>query len=93
MEREVPYLVVSCVLAGREHRFSSTRIPSASGLAVRDGCHIPETTRFFLPMECLAIAAPTISFGPEFQGKKGWNLPVSFFLGCLLYYLARRVVH
>jgi hypothetical protein len=29
---------------------------------------------------------------PEFQGKKGWNLPVSFFLGCALYYLARRVV-
>jgi ZIP family zinc transporter/zinc and cadmium transporter len=29
---------------------------------------------------------------PEFQGKKGWNLPLSFFLGCALYYLARRVV-
>src|SRR6266550_9092519 len=24
---------------------------------------------------------------PEFQGKKGWNLPLSFFLGCALYYL------
>jgi zinc and cadmium transporter len=30
---------------------------------------------------------------PEFQGKKGWNLPLSFFLGCALYYLARRLVH
>jgi ZIP family zinc transporter/zinc and cadmium transporter len=30
---------------------------------------------------------------PEFQGKKGWSLPVSFFLGCALYYLARRLVH
>lgn len=30
---------------------------------------------------------------PEFQGKKGWNLPVSFFLGCALYYLARQLVH
>ena len=29
---------------------------------------------------------------PEFQGKKGWNLPVSFFLGCVLYYLARLAV-
>jgi ZIP family zinc transporter/zinc and cadmium transporter len=29
---------------------------------------------------------------PEFQGKKGWNLPVSFFLGCALYYLARQLV-
>ena len=30
---------------------------------------------------------------PEFQGKKGWSLPVSFFLGCALYYLARQLVH
>ena len=30
---------------------------------------------------------------PEFQGKKGWSLPVSFFLGCVLYYLARQLVH
>ena len=30
---------------------------------------------------------------PEFQGKKGWSLPVSFFLGCALYYLARELVH
>jgi zinc and cadmium transporter len=29
---------------------------------------------------------------PEFQGKKGWGLPLSFFLGCALYYLARRLV-
>ena len=29
---------------------------------------------------------------PEFQGKTGWRLPISFFLGCLLYYLARRMV-
>jgi hypothetical protein len=29
---------------------------------------------------------------PEFQGKKGWSLPLSFFLGCALYYLARRLV-
>lgn len=30
---------------------------------------------------------------PEFQGKKGWSLPLSFFLGCALYYLARRLIH
>jgi ZIP family zinc transporter/zinc and cadmium transporter len=29
---------------------------------------------------------------PEFQGKREWRLPVSFFLGCALYYLARVVV-
>jgi zinc and cadmium transporter len=30
---------------------------------------------------------------PEFQGKKGWSLPTSFFLGCVLYYLARQLLH
>jgi ZIP family zinc transporter/zinc and cadmium transporter len=29
---------------------------------------------------------------PEFQGKREWRLPISFFLGCAIYYLARRVV-
>ena len=28
---------------------------------------------------------------PEFQGKKGWSLPVSFFIGCALFYTARRL--
>jgi ZIP family zinc transporter/zinc and cadmium transporter len=29
---------------------------------------------------------------PEFQGKKGWGLPFSFFLGCALYVLARNLM-
>jgi len=29
---------------------------------------------------------------PEFQGKRGWRLPGSFFLGCGLYFAARTVV-
>ena len=29
---------------------------------------------------------------PEFQGKTGWRLPLSFFAGCGLYYLARNLV-
>lgn len=29
---------------------------------------------------------------PEFQGKKGWALPVSFFVGCGLYVLARNLM-
>jgi zinc transporter ZupT len=29
---------------------------------------------------------------PEFQGNKGWNLPLSFFLGCAPYYAAPRIV-
>jgi zinc transporter ZupT len=29
---------------------------------------------------------------PEFQGKAGWRLPISFFVGCGIYYFARRMV-
>ena len=29
---------------------------------------------------------------PEFQGKKGWGLPVSFFAGCGLFLLARKLM-
>jgi ZIP family zinc transporter/zinc and cadmium transporter len=29
---------------------------------------------------------------PEFQGKAGWRLPVAFFLGCAIYYVARGLV-
>jgi len=29
---------------------------------------------------------------PEFQGKTGWRLPASFFAGCALYYLMRRLI-
>lgn len=30
---------------------------------------------------------------PEFQGKKGWELPVSFFAGCGLFLLARNLMN
>ena len=29
---------------------------------------------------------------PEFQGKREWRLPISFFAGCALYYLARLLI-
>jgi ZIP family zinc transporter/zinc and cadmium transporter len=29
---------------------------------------------------------------PEFQGKSGWRLPLSFFVGCAVYYFARRAL-
>lgn len=29
---------------------------------------------------------------PEFQAKKGWSLPLSFFVGCGVYFLARSAV-
>ena len=29
---------------------------------------------------------------PEFQGKRGWELPFSFFAGCAIYFLARHLL-
>jgi len=29
---------------------------------------------------------------PEFQGKRGWLLPFSFFAGCAIYFLAKRLL-
>lgn len=30
---------------------------------------------------------------PEFQGKKGWGIPLSFVAGCALYLFARQIAH
>ena len=57
-------------------------------------------TEYFAPLRLygLALAAGVALYVgasnlvPEFQGKKGWGLPVSFFAGCGLYVLARNLM-
>jgi ZIP family zinc transporter/zinc and cadmium transporter len=57
-------------------------------------------TEYFAPLRSygLALAAGVAIYVgasnlvPEFQGKKGWDLPFSFFAGCGLYLLARKLV-
>lgn len=57
-------------------------------------------TEFFAPLRSygLPLAAGVAFYVgasnlvPEFQGKKGWGLPVSFFAGCGLYLLARNLM-
>jgi zinc transporter ZupT len=54
---------------------------------------VPILSQYGLPLAggvTLYVGASNLV--PEFQGKKGWNLPISFFLGCALYYVARRLV-
>jgi zinc and cadmium transporter len=54
---------------------------------------LPLLQRWGLPLAAgVTLYVGASNLVPEFQGKKGWNLPVSFFLGCALYYLARRLV-
>jgi zinc and cadmium transporter len=54
---------------------------------------MPLLREFGLPLAAgVTLYVGASNLVPEFQGKKGWSLPASFFLGCVLYYLARRLV-
>jgi zinc and cadmium transporter len=55
---------------------------------------VPILQEYGLPLAAgVTLYVGASNLVPEFQGKKGWSLPVSFFLGCALYYLARQLVH
>lgn len=57
-------------------------------------------TEYFTPLRAyglplaagVALYVAASNLVPEFQGKKGWGLPVSFFAGCGLYLLARNLM-
>ncbi len=54
---------------------------------------VPFLEEFGLPLAAgVTLYVGASNLVPEFQGKKGWSLPLSFFLGCALYYVARRLV-
>jgi zinc and cadmium transporter len=53
---------------------------------------LPILERYGLPLAAgVTLYVGASNLVPEFQGKKGWGLPVSFFIGCALYYTARRL--
>jgi ZIP family zinc transporter/zinc and cadmium transporter len=53
---------------------------------------VPILQKYGLPLAAgVTLYVGASNLVPEFQGKKGWNLPLSFFLGCALYYAARRL--
>src|SRR3954462_13312058 len=54
---------------------------------------VPILGQYGLPLAAgVTLYVGASNLVPEFQGKSGWRLPISFFLGCTLYYVARRVV-
>src|SRR5687767_6961987 len=54
---------------------------------------LPVLQEYGLPLAAgVTLYVGASNLVPEFQGKKGWSPPVSFFLGCALYYLARQLV-
>jgi ZIP family zinc transporter/zinc and cadmium transporter len=58
------------------------------GVLLTDG--IPVLSRYGLALSggvTLYVAATNLV--PEFQAKRGWRLPLSFFAGCALFFAAR----
>jgi len=57
-------------------------------------------TEYFAPLRTyglplaagVALYVGASNLVPEFQGKKGWDLQISFFAGCALYILARNLM-
>ena len=53
---------------------------------------LPILQQYGLPLAAgVTLYVGASNLVPDFQGKKGWGLPVSFFIGCALYYTARRL--
>ncbi len=54
---------------------------------------VPILERYGLPLAAgVTLYVGASNLVPEIQGKRVWRLPISFFLGCALYYAARRLV-
>ena len=54
---------------------------------------LPILGKYGLPIAAgVSLYVGASNLVPEFQGKREWRLPISFFVGCALYYLARRVI-
>lgn len=54
---------------------------------------VPWLGQYGLPLAAgVTLYVGASNLVPEFQGKAGWRLPISFFAGCAIYYVARRLV-
>jgi zinc and cadmium transporter len=54
---------------------------------------VPLLSQYGLPLAAgVTLYVGASNLVPEIQGKRVWRLPISFFLGCALYYAARRLV-
>jgi zinc transporter ZupT len=84
-------------LASGETRGRALAASAALALATMIGAlltqQLPLLGRYGLPLAAgVTLYVGASNLVPEFQGKSGWRLPIAFFVGCGLYYLARRLV-
>jgi zinc and cadmium transporter len=89
--------ISSIFLAAGASRGRALLAGAALGLATVMGGLLTEylapLRTYGLPLAAgVALYVGASNLVPEFQGKKGWGLPVSFFAGCGLYLLARNLM-
>jgi zinc and cadmium transporter len=89
--------ISSLFLASGESRRAALTASLALAMSTLLGAlltlQIPLLGEFGLPLAAgVTLYVGASNLVPEFQGKTGWRLPISFFLGCAIYYVARRVV-
>ena len=89
--------ISSLFLASGESRGAALAASGALAVSSMIGAmltqEVPILERFGLPLAAgVTLYVGASNLVPEFQGKRGWRLPISFFLGCALYYGARRLV-
>src|ERR1700730_5207326 len=88
--------VSSLFLASGESRRAALATSAALAVSSLLGAlltqQLPILEHYGLPLAAgVTLYVGASNLVPEFQGKKGWSLPVSFFVGCALYYTARRL--
>ena len=89
--------ISSLFLAAGESRGAALAASAALAVSSLVGAlvtqQVPILGQYGLPLAAgVTLYVGASNLVPEFQGKRGWRLPISFFLGCALYYLARRAV-
>ena len=89
--------ISSLFLASGESRRAALAASGALAVSSLIGAlltqRVPILGQYGLPLAAgVTLYVGASNLVPEFQGKSGWRLPISFFLGCGLYYLARTVV-
>jgi ZIP family zinc transporter/zinc and cadmium transporter len=89
--------ISSLFLAAGSTRGRALAAGTALGVATVVGAVVTEYVQTLATYGLALAAGVALYVGasnlvPEFQRSSGWRLPISFFLGCALYYLARNAV-
>ena len=89
--------ISSLFLASGESRRAAFGASVALAISTLIGALLTQTLpvlgQYGLPLAAgVSLYVGASNLVPEFQGKREWRLPISFFVGCALYYTARRIL-